>query len=282
MKTTQKQQAKDLFFGTNMSRKEIAENLAIDEKTLYLWIKKEAWDEHKKAAHAAPAIIVDNLCYMLVELQDHISERATGLRFPTAQEADTMRKIINSITKMKEYTSVGANMQMMVDFTNHISADAQFCTQLQAYAESYFKARKANLRYNNNFGFGSEQSPAATEQELNEIKDNILADIDSDYSTDTYEPTLEIYPAENWVETQEFPDSNFTNQSGISTSYTAETLINRAFDAVSATAIHFPVSGKIGNSTATTASNFKRPTFLNRNKKQGQHHINSQSLSNAA
>jgi len=262
MKTTQKQQAKDLFFGTNLSRKEIAEELAVDEKTLYLWIKKEAWDEHKKAAHAAPAIIVDNLCYMLVELQNYIAERPIGLRFPTAKEADSMRKLINSIYKMKQYSSVGMNMQMMVDFTNYIGADQQFCDQLQAYAESYFTARKANPRYNNDFGFESEQSPAAAEAELKEIRDNIYADITMNSRPNDY-TDRDIDHTQRATGTEQIPDSNSADQSGIPQEGSLETLINKAFEPPTGTSAFCPEQGKIGNSSCT----IKRPTFLNRSKK---------------
>jgi hypothetical protein len=266
MKTTQKQQAKNLFFGTTKSRKEIADELTIDEKTLYLWIKKEAWDENKKAALAAPAIIVDNLCYMLVELQNYISERPIGSRFPTAQEADTMRKLINSITKMKEYTSVGSNMQMMVDFTNYIGADQQFCDQLQTYAESYFTARKANTRYNNNFGFAAEPSPSATEAELNEIKENILADINDTNDLETGYPTVLTQPTPTSTSTQteilKMPGLNFTTKSEILFPETPETLINRAFSVADVPCSFRLSPEKTGNFSGT----IKRPAFLNRCK----------------
>jgi hypothetical protein len=279
MKTTQKQQAKDLFFGTIKSRKEIAHQLNIDEKTLYLWIKKEAWDENKKAAHAAPAIIVDNLCYMLVELQTYISERPVGLRFPTPQEVDTMRKLINSITKMREYTSVGANMEMMVDFTNYISADQQFCTQLQAYAETYFKGRKSNARYTNNFGFGA-QAPIATEKELNEIRENMLAD---NQETSNFDHTYncEIDQANHQdtiIAATEITGSNFPDKlplplfsaQVILTINTPETLINKAFYTQNATPQLLPASGKIGNTLSKMPIHNKRPTFLKRHRANTQ------------
>jgi len=174
MRTTQNQQAKDLYFGTHKSQKQIAEEVGISEKTLYLWIKKGAWDEHKMASLSAPAIIVDNLCYMLVELQAHIAMRPEGNRYPTPVEVDTMRKLINSITKIKEYTSTGHNMQVMVDFTNYIAPDEEFRQKLQLYAENYFKARKQNDRYPSHFAHGS-QPPMTNEEEINAIKEELEA-----------------------------------------------------------------------------------------------------------
>jgi len=174
MRTTQNQKAKDLYFGTHKSQKQIAEEVGISEKTLYLWIKKGAWDEHKMASLAAPAIIVDNLCYMLVELQGHIAMRPEGNRYPTPVEVDTMRKLINSITKVKEYSSTGHNMQVMADFVSYIRPDEEFAQKLQLHAENYFNARKKNDRYPDHFAFGV-QPPMTNEEEINAIKEELEA-----------------------------------------------------------------------------------------------------------
>jgi hypothetical protein len=267
MKPTQKQQAKDLFFGTSKTRKEIAEELNVSEKTLYLWIKKEAWDENKKAAHAAPAIIVDNLCYMLVELQGYISERPTGLRFPNAQEADTMRKLINSITKMKEYTSVGMNMQAIVDLTNYVGADEQFCNQLQAYAETYFKARKANPRYANNFCFEAEQ-PIATEQELDTIMEEMAAVYSAEEIIHGHETASSTEQQNNEGAGEEChcctnaSSLNYTEEPVIYTEACAETLINKPLQVLGQLENDFPVSVKTGHAIHAATPRYKYPTFL--------------------
>jgi len=172
MKTTQNQLAKDLYFGTHKSQKEIADEVGITTKTLYLWIKKGAWDELRTASLAAPAIMVDNFCHMVVELQTEIGQRPPSNRFPTQQEIECLRKLVNCITKLKQYASTGMNMQVMADFVKYVDPDEEFKQKLQLYAEGYFKARKDTERYPNEFEYGY-PAPMTNEEEIEAIKQEL-------------------------------------------------------------------------------------------------------------
>ncbi len=169
MKTTQNQLAKDLYFGTHKSQKEIADEVGISQKTLYLWIKKGAWDELRTASLAAPAIMVDNFSHMVVELQTEIGQRPVSNRFPTQQEIECLRKLVTCIVKLKDYASTGMNMQVMADFATYIGPDEEFKQKLQLYAEGYFKARKDTERYPNHFTYGV-PPPMTNEEEIETIK----------------------------------------------------------------------------------------------------------------
>jgi len=233
MRTTQNQQAKDLYFGTHKSQRQIAEEVGISEKTLYLWIKKGAWDEHKMASLAAPAIIIDNLCYMLVELQNHIALRPEGNRIPTPQEVDSMRKLINSITKMKDYSSTGLNMQVMADFVTYLRPDEEFSQKLQLYAENYFKARKANDRYKDHFAFGV-QPPMTNEEEINAIKEELEARFGNHEETELQLPII--------------TENIFEPEPEISKDGIAEIPDSKASPSARTVIINFPVPEKVGNS----------------------------------
>ncbi len=172
MKTTQNQLAKDLYFGTHKSQKEIADEVGITTKTLYLWIKKGAWDELRTASLAAPAIMVDNFSHMVVELQTQIGQRPVSNRFPTQQEMECLRKLVNCIVKLKQYASTGMNIQVMADFASYVGPDEEFKQKLQLYAEGYFKARKDNERYPNNFTYGV-PPPMTNEEEIEAIKQEL-------------------------------------------------------------------------------------------------------------
>jgi DNA-binding XRE family transcriptional regulator len=169
----QQTQARELYFGSGKTQKEIAQAVGVHEKTIYRWIKQEAWDQLKRATLAMPVIIIDNMCNQLLELQNGIKEREEGNRFPTMQEAEITRKLINSITKMKDYPSMGLNIQMMTSFSNYIGfTDLDFNKKLVTYADSYFKGKTKYGYDPYNFG-GDTQSPKISPEEINALKEEI-------------------------------------------------------------------------------------------------------------
>ncbi len=231
MKTTQNQLEKDLYFGTHKSQKEIADEVGVSMKTLYLWIKKGAWDELRTASLAAPAIMVDNFCHMVLELQTEIGERPHGNRFPTQQEMECLRKLVNSITKLKDYASTGMNMQVMADFASYIGPDEEFKQKMQLYAEGYFKARKDNERYPNHFAFGV-QPPLTNEEEIEAIKQELEARFGTPH------------PQE---QTTEITTTNFPSPSVIPSAPSAETHTSSTLHHPNTPQLKFPPSEKTGN-----------------------------------
>src|SRR6202012_1464035 len=130
----QQPQARELYFGSGKTQKEIAQSVGVHEKTVYRWIKQDAWDQLKQASMAMPVIIADNMCNQLIALQNSIAEREEGKRIPTMQEAEIMRKLVNCITKLKDHPSLGQNIQMMMNFSLYVGThDLDFNKKLMAY-----------------------------------------------------------------------------------------------------------------------------------------------------
>src|SRR6185312_12053966 len=115
-----KQQARQLYLAGGKTQKEIAQITGVSERTVFTWVHQFAWDKLRLAAWQAPATIADNLCSQIVELQDNIAAREPGKRFPSPQEAEVIRKSINSLEKMKKYPSLSQNMQMLESFRNYM------------------------------------------------------------------------------------------------------------------------------------------------------------------
>jgi len=230
MKTTQNQLAKDLYFGTHRSQKEIADEVGITTKTLYLWIKKGAWDELRTASLAAPAIMVDNFCHMVVELQTEIGQRPPTNRFPTQQEIECLRKLVNCITKLKQYASTGMNMQVMADFVKYVGPDDEFKQKLQLYAEGYFKARKDTERYPNEFEYGY-PAPMTNEEEIEAIKQEL-------------EERFGTHPPHD--DTTGTTTPNFPPQPVIPTAPAAETYADTQLQPTNDTETKFPPQEKTG------------------------------------
>ncbi len=144
--TDKKTQARDLYMNGSCTQRQIAEQLSVSERTVYTWIKDNAWDRLRQAALAAPLLIADNLCSQLVEMQNAISARESGQRFPTPQEAEVTRKLITGIEKMKKFPSLAQNMQMFQTFKQFIrpNADDKFYRKLNRYFEDYVEAEAKN------------------------------------------------------------------------------------------------------------------------------------------
>ena len=169
----QQQQAKEYYFGTTKTKKEIAQSVGVCEKTIHRWIKQEAWDSLKQAAHAMPCIMVDNMCSQLIELQNNIAEREEGQRYPSLQEAEITRKLVNCIAKMKEYPSLPMHIQMMMGFSNYIDvADRDFSIKFVKYADRYFKDKNLQGQFPYQLEYGNKPL-AANRQEISTIKEEI-------------------------------------------------------------------------------------------------------------
>src|SRR6185295_4836461 len=113
-----KRDAQFLYINEGRSQKEIAEKTGVSERTVFTWVHQYSWDKLRLASFQAPATIADNICSQLVELQNSIAAREPGNRVPTPQEAETSRKLIVCLEKMKKYPSLSQAMQIMETFRN--------------------------------------------------------------------------------------------------------------------------------------------------------------------
>ncbi len=145
MNTEKQNHARTLYMSGSKTQKEIAEAVGVTERTIYNWIKQFAWDKLKQAAFQAPAIIADNLCSQIVELQTEIGGREPGKRFPTLQEAETTRKLIGCLEKIKNTTSLAQNLQMMESFTRYArTKNPEVAKTIHRCGEDYLEARAIN------------------------------------------------------------------------------------------------------------------------------------------
>src|ERR1044072_6325071 len=106
-------QAESLFLNTDHSQKEIAEQIGIDPKTLYRWIRQGHWRELKSATRRMPSVLVENIYAQLDDINYSIPSRDRGNRYPDRNESLTISRLINSIEKVKKQTSQGQNIEFM-------------------------------------------------------------------------------------------------------------------------------------------------------------------------
>ncbi|MES2701475.1 MAG: helix-turn-helix domain-containing protein [Bacteroidota bacterium] len=114
------EQARHLYLNCGKTQREIATEIGVSERTLYTWIRQYAWEQLKLAAYQAPALIAENLCSQLVELQNTIAAREPGHRYPTKDEAEITRKLLAGLDKIKRYPSKSQTLQVLALFRDHL------------------------------------------------------------------------------------------------------------------------------------------------------------------
>ncbi len=94
-----------LYTKENLTQLEIAERVGCSRVTVGKWIKDGNWETLKVSITITKEEQLKSLYRQLTELNDSISEREKGERFPTSTEADTISKLASAIKKME--TEVG-------------------------------------------------------------------------------------------------------------------------------------------------------------------------------
>ena len=134
----QKQQARELFFGTSQTQKEIAQSIGVSDRTIRSWIKEGSWAAMKRAAFTMPTVIVNNISAQLVALQDSVNYNQAGV--PTLKQATVIQKLVNSLVKLSSYTSDGRHYQMMTSLLMYTQTiDIEFAKKLADYGDRYLK-----------------------------------------------------------------------------------------------------------------------------------------------
>jgi predicted DNA-binding protein YlxM (UPF0122 family) len=120
MKSHQHEQAFNLFFQTDFTKKQIADLLNIDRKTLFTWIKEGNWMRSKNAARHAPSLLTEQYYNQLCELNIKIAEREE-MPYATKDEAEIIRKLTNTISHYnKKKASIGETIEVLSDFHEYL------------------------------------------------------------------------------------------------------------------------------------------------------------------
>ena len=169
--------ARTLFMEGLKTQQQIAEEVGVSERTIHTWIHKFTWDKLRLFALQAPVTIADNFCSQIVEMQQNIAGRNHGQRFPTAIEAEIMRKLVNSLEKMKKYPSLSTNMQVLETFRNYMRpVNPRFTSDLSKYIERFIEGKSVNSYrpYQLEYGVSAEAPGAFYEEEEDLIPDRVL------------------------------------------------------------------------------------------------------------
>jgi hypothetical protein len=138
-KEQQQQQARNLYFQSDLSRNQIAEQVGVSEKTVYLWTKQGDWQKLKSASRLMPSMLVEHFISQVQELNENIMSRPMGRRYPTPQEAETQRKLIVTAERIKKKGTVGEYMELMQKFMEWLQPkDFELTKTFTNLADSFF------------------------------------------------------------------------------------------------------------------------------------------------
>lgn len=207
-KHTQHQQARNLFFQTDLSNQQIAALLDISRNTITRWIKQEQWREMKHAAVQAPGAVLLELYDQLTALNRNINSREPQLRYPTPEEAMIQRRLMMSI-KTTERQHPGNYMQVYSELIDELKyEDIELAKKIMTYSQNIVQRKvKRDQRFNT-------QQYMFLEDEIEEGSDDITPSSPAPAPSCTIEKNnilCDNQPLHNFLPTSMVQQNNFTD-----------------------------------------------------------------------
>ena len=142
MNTEKKQQAKNLFFQTELTKTQIAGLLSISRRSLTYWIKEGNWSRLKDSATHLPSLLAENCYHIIGHLtESFLSERR--LTNPvTHKEVDSLYRLALTVDKLKNRSTINESMEMFGFFIDGLrKKNAQLAADIMPYIDEYISAR---------------------------------------------------------------------------------------------------------------------------------------------
>ncbi len=141
--TTQKKDwAKMLYIRENMTQAEIAEKVGVSRKTINNWVNKERWDEHKAAIMLTKEEQIANLYRQVAAINECISNRPSGERFATPEEAKNISTLASAIDKLEAEYGIADIISVLKGFINHVrSKDLDTAKLITPLANAYIHTK---------------------------------------------------------------------------------------------------------------------------------------------
>lgn len=139
-----KRRAEQLYVNTDLTQREIAEMVGVVEKTMSDWVNADdaAWKVSRAARSITKEQIIRGYYAQLVELNEKISDREKGERFPTAAEADTMAKITKNINTLENQYNLGTYHQVLNEFMDWLAIhDGSAASTLAIKSVDFMKSK---------------------------------------------------------------------------------------------------------------------------------------------
>ncbi len=152
-KNDKRAQARNLYLQSDLTQAQIAQLLGLSQKTICQYINENKWNLIKERAQQMPAMFLEQMNFELKEINDAIAARPEGKRYPTLSEAEVRRKILSSMSSLKERQSVASHMEVILDFIQIVAGqNIEHARIISDYAMDHFTEVVNNPRAHRNTG----------------------------------------------------------------------------------------------------------------------------------
>ena len=142
MNNEQQQQAKALYFQTDMSKTQIAELLNISRRSLHYWIRLNNWDRLKQCNSQMPSLIAEKCYHIMSHFSDNLLSELRVMKPVTHKEADTLHKLALTIGKLKNRSTLNESMEMFGFFMESVSRRSpRLAKEIAPFIDEYVSSR---------------------------------------------------------------------------------------------------------------------------------------------
>jgi transposase-like protein len=142
MNNDKKQQAKNLYFQTEMNKTQIAGLLNVSRRSLHYWIQEGNWERLKKSANIMPGLLAENCYHIFSHLTRHLLSERRITNPVTNKEVDTMHKLVLTINKLKSRTVLNENMEMFACFLDVVKKrNPKVAEDIAPFVDEYISSR---------------------------------------------------------------------------------------------------------------------------------------------
>lgn len=117
--TQTKDQARQLYFQSNLTRAQIAEITGISPRTLFDWIKEGDWLRARANAASAPALIAESYYNQLTVLNKKIAARHDEA-YPTLEESTIIRRLAGTLKTVKPQRNRNEAVELLAEFSRFV------------------------------------------------------------------------------------------------------------------------------------------------------------------
>jgi hypothetical protein len=143
MKNELKQQAKNLFFDTNLTKTEIAERLNVDRRTVRLWSQEGNWENLRRSSRHLPSMVAEKCYYLLDQYASHLLSANGTISTFSVKDAEAVSKLASTIKKLKARSSVNESMELFNFFLENVRRkNPKMAVDISPYIEEYLTDRK--------------------------------------------------------------------------------------------------------------------------------------------
>ena len=136
--------ARDLYFQTDLTKSEIAQQLGVSRRTIQYWVAQYDWARQKKNAEHMPTFLAENCYHIISNLQNNILSEDRVCQPVTLPEVNMLYRLTLTVNKLKTRATLNENMEAFLRFSENIEAENPGLAEAIApYINKYITAESA-------------------------------------------------------------------------------------------------------------------------------------------